>query len=271
MGSLDPFSGRSQSGNSTLHCEPAAPPIMTRPRPDLTQNYGKLAASYDAHRYEGVEAEFRLERTLDVVKNAVGSKPGMRILDVGVGTGKGALTLAEGGASVVGLDFTTEMLQIAKRKATDAERENVKFTRGNAAHLPFESGTFDVVVSLNFLHLFVPVDRERVFTKEMHRVLRPGGVLVIELVNLYQALFLGLYRKRFGPDLGFNSPADVERLLSPEFEVTEMRGGQFPGAWRLLHPLSRVSPGLARRVAGLADRSPWKFIAYNLFIQAVRK
>ena len=93
----------------------------------------------------------------------------------------------------------------------------MKFARGNAAFLPFESGTFDAVVSLNFLHLFVPVDRQRVFTEEMHRVLRPGGILVIELVNLYQALFLGLYRRRVGDDRGGNAPGDVERLLSPGF------------------------------------------------------
>ena len=95
---------------------------MTRSRSDLTQNYGKLAASYDAHRYEGQEAEFRLARALEVVRNAVESKPGVRILDVGVGTGKGALALADGGGSVVGLDFTEEMLQIARRKSSETDR-----------------------------------------------------------------------------------------------------------------------------------------------------
>jgi SAM-dependent methyltransferase len=194
----------------------------------------------------------------------------MKILDVGVGTGKGALALASSGARVVGLDYTGAMLHIARKKAVEAQLDQVQFLRGNGNQLPFGDAEFDAVISLNFLHLFTPVSNQRVFTNEMHRVLRPGGKLVVELVNLYQGLFLGLARRQFTHDLGFNKPGDIQTLLSPQFEVLRVQGGYFPAMWRVLYPLSKLSLGASRSIEGIAHYWPWKYLAYNVFVEAIR-
>ena len=236
----------------------------------LTHDYHSLAAAYDAKRYDGPVQEFRLAHVLETIDRLVEPDPRMKILDVATGTGKGALCLAPSGARVVGLDFTPAMLQILRDKAI-VRKQEVRLVRGSAVALPFADGEFDAVVNLNFMHLFPPVSRQHVFVQELHRVLRPGGRLVVELINLYQGGLMGLYRKRFVEDLGFNAPSDIPKLLEPEFEVNRIEGGHFPGAWRLLYPLSKISPGASRRLAQVARFRPWKYLTFNCFIQATRR
>lgn len=237
---------------------------------DLIQDYAGMAEDYDAIRYTGSAAEFRVAHALETAERMVSPTKGTKILDVAVGTGKGALSLAHSGARIVGVDFTDAMLRRAQQKARVGGTGNVTFVRGNAAKLPFATDEFDVVMSLNFLHLFLPVSKQRVFIAEMHRVLRPGGKLVIELINLYQGLLIGLARRRFGHDLGFNSPGDLRRLLSPEFEIVRVEGGHLPGLWRLLHALSSRNEEASRYLKALTRHRPWKYLAFNVFVEAVK-
>lgn len=77
----------------------------------------------------------------------------VRVLDVGTGTGRAAIGLARAGASVVGVDASVEMLDVARARAeavTDVPID-VTFDVGDAHALPFPSGHFDVAVSLRVL------------------------------------------------------------------------------------------------------------------------
>ncbi|MDB5215670.1 MAG: Ubiquinone/menaquinone biosynthesis methyltransferase UbiE [Myxococcaceae bacterium] len=98
---------------------------------------------------------------------------GADVLDVGCGTGVVALTAARLGANVRGLDLTPELLTRARENAAIMKLD-VAFEEGDVEALPFADGAFDVVVS-QFGHMFAP--RPEVATKEMLRVLRPGGVI----------------------------------------------------------------------------------------------
>jgi SAM-dependent methyltransferase len=93
------------------------------------------------------------------------------VLDIGTGTGVVAVTAALRGARVTGLDITPELVEQAKANASLAG-VNVDWRVGDAEALPFADGTFDVVLS-QFGHMFAP--RPEVATREMLRVLRPGG------------------------------------------------------------------------------------------------
>jgi ubiquinone/menaquinone biosynthesis C-methylase UbiE len=99
----------------------------------------------------------------------------MDLLDVACGTGNATIPAAREGARVTGLDFSPDLLAIARERAADAMVE-VDWIEGNAQELPFEDASFDRVIS-TFGHMFAP-DHART-AAEMGRVCRPGGVIAV--------------------------------------------------------------------------------------------
>lgn len=108
------------------------------------------------------------------VLKAAGVQTGDAVLDVACGTGvlaRAAADLVGPSGSVAGLDINDGMLAVARRKAPDITWQN-----GPAESLPYESDTFDRVVSQFGLMFFAdPVQA----VAEMDRVLRPGGCIAV--------------------------------------------------------------------------------------------
>lgn len=105
---------------------------------------------------------------------AAGLKPGMRVIDVACGTGVAtveARTAVAPEGTVVGLDLNSGMLAVARRKAAD-----VAWREGAAEALPFDAASFDAVISQFGLMFF---SEKKTALREMWRVLRPGGRLVV--------------------------------------------------------------------------------------------
>jgi SAM-dependent methyltransferase len=100
-----------------------------------------------------------------------------RVLDVGCGTGQLAsrLRCQLAPARVVGCDFSRGMLRHAAGHAADG-----LWVQGNAMCLPFGDAAFDAVVSTEAFHWFPD---PRAALAEFHRVLEPGGRLLVALVN----------------------------------------------------------------------------------------
>lgn len=103
-----------------------------------------------------------------------------RVLDVACGTGDLTEAFARAGAAeVIGLDFTAEMLDIARAKAPrhlGALSERVNFVQGDAQQLPSDDSSFDVVsIAFGIRNVQDPMRALR----EFRRVLKPGGRLVV--------------------------------------------------------------------------------------------
>jgi len=83
---------------------------------------------------------------------------GLRVLDLGSGTGYPALLAAQtvgGHGSVVGIDLAEQMLEAARRKATSLKLSNVIFQTGDVSILPFEAASFDAAIT-RFCLMFLP-------------------------------------------------------------------------------------------------------------------
>jgi SAM-dependent methyltransferase len=100
-----------------------------------------------------------------------------RVLDVGFGEGYGAEILSGSVADYVGLDMSEEAVQHASSRYTFP---NVRFERSEATTIPFESGSFDLVISFHVLEHVAEPDP---YLKEMARVCGAGGRIVIVTPN----------------------------------------------------------------------------------------
>ena len=105
---------------------------------------------------------------------AIGPRPGQRILDVATGTGMVAAGLARRGADVTGLDQSEQMLSAARQRLAEHPdlADKITLVQGEAEHLPFADGEFD---ALTFTYLLRYVDDRAATMRELARVVKPGA------------------------------------------------------------------------------------------------
>jgi phosphatidylethanolamine/phosphatidyl-N-methylethanolamine N-methyltransferase len=157
----------------------------------LSQVYNLYANTYDATF--GRVLGYRLGHAI----RKLSLRPGMKILDVGVGTGL-TLKYYPRYVDVVGIDLSEGMLSMAEKRIRELQLKNARVMLGNAQQMPFGDGEFDVI----FMgHVLSVVDDPVAVLKEAFRVGKPGATIMV--VNFLQS--------RWGPI------ARVEKKLSPLF------------------------------------------------------
>jgi SAM-dependent methyltransferase len=141
-------------------------------------DFGRIATSYETGAADFIAR--------------LGLKSGQRVLDVACGTGNLALPAAKAGAHVVGIDIAPNLVEQARQRAA-AQKLSIRFEEGDAEALPYENGSFDVVVSM-FGAMFAP--RPEVVACELARVTRAGGT--IAMANWTPGSFIGQMFKTIG-------------------------------------------------------------------------
>jgi ubiquinone/menaquinone biosynthesis C-methylase UbiE len=137
------------------------------------REFSAWAETYDGHWLNHFLFEPSHALLLKELRDVV---PG-RVLDIGCGTGEFAARLAGRGWEVLALDLCEPMVRQARVKAASVKTSGaVSVAVGDSEHLPFASGSLDVVTCANSFHHY---PHQAKVVREMHRVLRPGGRLLL--------------------------------------------------------------------------------------------
>lgn len=240
------------------------------PKIDQRQNdYTNHAAGYEQKRFSGREnAYLESLRRRAVLRGLRGCAPTSCILDVGCGTGRGLQYLTSAGFErVTGLDYTAAMLEQARSKQYREFRDGaVQLLRGDAFRLPFEDERFDIVMSLNFLHMF-RLELQQELVGEMARVCRPNGRVVVELESIHKGLFVTRYweQRRLHQRTKFNGVFDLPRLFPRStFSRPRVRGTALPKVYKAF---SRI-PEIGARIESVTCCFPFNWMAERVIVAA---
>jgi ubiquinone/menaquinone biosynthesis C-methylase UbiE len=141
-------------------------------------------------------SEARSRAEVAGMRELLGLHQGARVLDAPCGWGRHATLLAEAGLDVVGADLSYDLLRRAPRAgADDADHDDGEADHDDGAAppayaaadiraLPFADATFDAVINVfTSLGLFLSDDEDTAVLREAHRLLRPGGALLLESMH----------------------------------------------------------------------------------------
>jgi phosphatidylethanolamine/phosphatidyl-N-methylethanolamine N-methyltransferase len=164
----------------------------------------------------------------------MGIKSGDRVLEVGVGTGINA-ALYPSYCSVTGVDFSATMLEKARERVARKGVRNVRLLEMDAANMKFADDSFDIVYAPYVISV---VPDPVAVTREMRRVCRPGGRIVI-LNHFRSKARFGAWLERiiapFTLYLGFKSDLDLPAfLVQADLKPVSIEKVNIPRIWSLV-------------------------------------
>ncbi len=220
------------------------------------EHYNTIAAEYDGTLPEPAVSHY-LRKRVDFVRRLI---PAGRVLDVGCGTGRLGRALAEAGYEVWGADLSVGMLR------RFVERRAGRAVVADATNLPWFDAAFDLTVCVALLHHIAEAGRVAAAIREMVRVTRPGGWVVIWDHNPNNPYWPILMR-RIPQDTGAERLVPLREIVAvlrrcPVTEVRAYRLGFVPD-----FVPARLLP-LAARVEALLERTPGirRFAAHNVVV-----
>jgi len=185
--------------------------------------YESTAGDYAARRDDDPRLAVQLAIASDMLRGEHG-----RTLDVGCGTGSAFPMLRAREFDVVGIDLSSRMIAFAKQRYADDR--GIQLSRGDAEFLPFAAASFDAVTCLG---VFESLPDYTPALREIARVLRPGGLLVLSIPNRI-------------------SPYHITHGVA---QATVWR------AWRAMRPMLRRRPSATTFTPAVRRCIPWRLRA----------
>lgn len=227
----------------TAEPKPAASPARTLP---THEGYDLWSASYDSDGNPLIALEERIVLPMIDGGGGVPGVRGLRVLDVGSGTGRHTVRLASQGAKVTGIDFSSGMLAAAKAKPGAERVEWIAHDLGDTTRdWPIPCGAFDLVLCalvLDHVH-DVPA-----FFRHLARAARPGGRVIATV--MHPAMMLR------GVQARFTDEATGERIMpaSAPNQVSDYVLGALRAGLRIEHLSEHAADEELVRVAPRAQK-----------------
>ena len=195
----------------------------------VTQAYARLAHVYDL--FFGAILQPGRERAV----RAIQSKPGLRVLELGIGTGLTA-PLYSRDWTVVGVDLSPAMLRQAQKRLIQLGlTQTVTLLEADGAHLPFDDDSFDVVL-VPYVMSVVP-DPLNV-GRELRRVCRPAGQIILLNHFLSQDSLGARFERWISPvtrRIGFRTDLSLPWLLAGAgLTLIEVASVNMPPIWKVV-------------------------------------
>jgi len=163
---------------------------------------------------------FELE--LNTLFNIIKPSKGMKMLDVGIGTGIFALEFKKKGIEISGIDPSKKMIEIALKRGLNARA-------GSGEDIPFKDSSFDIALSMTSIEFSDDPDR---FTSEMVRIVKPSGAVIIAVLNMFsfygiERKIKGLFKKTVFKGAHFYNFRGLKALLLRHLSLVEITSSVF--------------------------------------------
>jgi len=150
------------------------------------------------------------------------------VLDFGCATGNEAIEISDIVKEVKGIDISSNMIDIAKRKTEKLELSNVHFEQSTIFKKKHKKASYDVILLFNILHFF---DDTQVILQRINELLKPKGLVIIittcvgekNAINFFQKLiFVPLIKIRKIPFMKFFKPLDLKNsIVNTKYKIVE--------------------------------------------------
>lgn len=232
-------------------------------------SYPALKPRTQTELFERVKAD-----QIDALLHNIGLRSG-RVLEYACGAAGMSAYLAHRGFDSIALDLSHHALKLARRNAQlhAVDDGSLDLVGGDVFHLPFKSNSFDLVMSYGLLEHFTP-ERLLVLLAETHRVLRPGGMHVVDIIHGCLSV------RTFATILNFSASAILRLIQGDSTRIGSLYTAYFerlyenqltPDAWQQLFEeagLGQVVVQVCRPFPPLALSGPAEQL-YVHFLQAL--
>jgi phosphatidylethanolamine/phosphatidyl-N-methylethanolamine N-methyltransferase len=175
------------------------------------------------------------------VVNALGCRPGERVLEVGVGTGL-SLPMYPASVRITGIDLSREMLEKARIRVRRRRLENVEgLLEMDAEAMAFPDASFDKVVAMYVVSV---VEKPAKLLHELHRVCKPAGEIFIVNHVRSDNPIVGAVEKslaRFSNQLGFHPDFELKSLVNGSARIEHVSNVNF--FWKVMRVRNGVAAG----------------------------
>lgn len=169
-----------KSSRSCYESDCCQPSSSTTIEDVVRESYGKRWARLKATKSAQAKSRASMQSAHDALWEELMPREGMRVLDIGSGSGETVLAIAEKVGSTgkaVGIDFSPEGIKLAKENAKKRGLESIaEFRQAHALELPFPDNSFDAVISECVVCLIQ--DKQKALNEKV-RVLKPGGRVIM--------------------------------------------------------------------------------------------